>query len=209
MKIGILGGGSVGGTLGERWAQSGHEIFFGVRNPDSADMKETIGRCAGRASAGSPEQAAAFGEVIVNALPWPATKSALPLLNLTGKVLLDATNPILPDFSGLEIGTTSSGGEMVAQLAAGAKVVKIFNTTGFKNMDNPVFQSTRIPMFYCGDDAAAKLTAAQLAANLGFDPIDAGPLSNARLLEPHAFLWIWLALKGGLGRDFAFQIVKR
>ena len=209
MKIGILGGGNVGGTLGERWAESGHEIFFGVRNPDAAEMKETIGRCGGRASAGSPEQAAAFSGVIVNALPWPATKSALPALDLKGKVLLDATNPILPDFSGLEVGTTSSGGELVAQLAASAMVVKIFNTTGFKNMANPVFQGAKIPMFYCGDDSAAKSTAAQLAADLGFDPIDAGPLSNSRLLEPQAFLWIWLALKGGLGRDFAFQIVKR
>lgn len=209
MKIGILGGGNVGGTLGERWAQAGHEIFFGVRNPDAAEMKETIGRCGGRASAGSVNQAAAFGDVIVNALPWAAAKSALPALDLKGKVLLDAANPILPDFSGLEIGTTSSGGELVAQLAAGAKVVKIFNTTGFKNMGNPVIQGTKIPIFYCGDDSAAKSTAAQLAADLGFEPIDAGPLSNARLLEPHAFLWIWLALKGGLGRDFAFQIVKR
>jgi len=209
MKIGILGGGNVGGTLGQRWAQAGHEVLFGVRNPNSAEMMETLGKCAGRASVGSAEEAAAFGEVVVNALPWPATKTALPGLDLKGKALLDATNPILPDFSGLEIGTTSSGGEMVAQLAAGAKVVKIFNTTGFKNMENPIFEGKGIPMFYCGDDSAAKNVAARLAADLGFDPIDAGPLSNARLLEPQAFLWIWLALQGGLGRDFAFQIVKR
>ena len=65
------------------------------------------------------------------------------------------------------------------------------------------------PMFYCGDDSAAKETVAHLAADLGFIPINAGPLSNARLLEPHALLWVWLALQGGLGRDFAFQIVKR
>jgi len=209
MKIGILGGGNVGGTLGEGWAKAGHEIFFGVRNPDAADMKETLRRCAGRAQAGSAEQAAAFADTVVNALPWPATKTALPALNLQGKTLLDATNPIAPDFSGLEAGTTTSGGELVAQWAPGAKVVKIFNTTGFKNMENPVYQGAAIPMFYCGDDAAAKATAAQLAADLGFAPIDAGPLSNSRLLEPQAFLWIWLALKGGLGRDFAFQIVKR
>lgn len=62
---------------------------------------------------------------------------------------------------------------------------------------------------FCGDDSDAKSTAAQLATELGFDPIDAGPLTNARILEPHAFLWIWLALKGGLGRNFAFEIVRR
>ena len=74
---------------------------------------------------------------------------------------------------------------------------------------DPVFQGAKIPMFYCGDDSDAKRIAAQLATELGFDPIDAGPLTNARILEPHAFLWIWLALKGGLGRNFAFEIVRR
>ena len=64
-------------------------------------------------------------------------------------------------------------------------------------------------MFYCGDDADAKHTAAGLAHDIGFDPIDAGPLSNARLLEPCAMLWVWLAVKGGMGRDFAFKVVKR
>ena len=76
-------------------------------------------------------------------------------------------------------------------------------------MENPVYQGAAIPMLYCGDDSAAKSIAASLSADLGFAPVDAGPLRNARLLEPHAFLWIWLALQGGLGRDFAFQIVKR
>ncbi len=209
MKIGILGGGNVGGTLGQGWAKSGHEIFFGVRNPDAADMQATLAQCAGHAQAGSAEQAAAFGEVVVNALPWPATKTALSALNLSGKVLLDATNPIAPDFSGLEVGTTNSGGELVAGWAPGAKVVKIFNTTGFKNMENPVYQGAKIPMFYCGDDAGAKATAAQLAGDLGFEPIDAGPLTNSRLLEPYAFLWVWLAMKGGHGRDIAFQLLKR
>jgi predicted dinucleotide-binding enzyme len=64
-------------------------------------------------------------------------------------------------------------------------------------------------MFYCGDDAGSKATAAQLALEVGFDPIDAGPLANARLLEPYALLWIWLAIRGGFGPGFAFQIVKR
>jgi hypothetical protein len=64
-------------------------------------------------------------------------------------------------------------------------------------------------MFYCGDDAEAKHVAAGLARDIGFHPVDAGPLSNSRLLEPYATLWIWLAIKGGLGREFAFRLVKR
>jgi hypothetical protein len=209
MKIGILGGGSVGGTLGESWARKGHEIVFGVRKPDAPDMKEVLSRSEGRARAGSATGAAAFGEVVLNALPWPATKDVLTSLDLKGKVLLDATNPILPQLTGLEIGTTTSGGELVAGWAPGAQVVKIFNSTGFSNMANPVYDGKPIPMFYCGGDGNAKSIAAQLAQDIGFVPVDAGPLSNARLLEPLAMLWVWLAYPGGFGREFAFQLVKR
>jgi len=124
-------------------------------------------------------------------------------------VLLDCTNPVKADLSGLEIGTSTSGGEMVEQWAAGAQVVKIFNTTGYGNMENPTYQGHGAVMFYCGGDAGTKSIAAQLARDIGFDPVDVGPLANARLLEPYALLWIWLALRGGFGRDFAFQIVRR
>jgi predicted dinucleotide-binding enzyme len=209
MKIGILGGGSVGGTLGAAWAKQGHGILFGVRDTGAPDMRDLLNRCGGRAKAGSPADAAAFGDLIVNALPWPAAKAVLSSLNFAGKILLDATNPLLPGLAGIEVGTTTSGAEQVAQWAPGARVVKVFNTTGFGNMANPVYQGKPIPMFYCGDDADAKTTAAQLAKEVGFTPVDAGPLANARLLEPLALLWIWLANVGGLSRDFAFQIVKR
>ena len=209
MNIGILGAGNVGGALGKRWAQLGHQICFGVRNQTAPDLLEVLAQCGGKARAGSARDAAAFGEVVVNALPWPAVEKALAALDLRGKVLLDCTNPLKADLSGLEIGTSTSGGEMVAQWAAGAKVVKIFNTTGYGNMDNPVYQGRGAVMFYCGDDALSKATAAALAREIGLDPVDAGPLANARLLEPYAMLWVWLAMHGGLGRDFAFQIVKR
>jgi predicted dinucleotide-binding enzyme len=208
MKIGILGAGNVGGTLGESWTRRGHDVVFGVRNPGAADVQAIVARCATRAHAASPAEAAS-NDVIVNALPWPATKSVIESLNLSGKILLDCANPLKPDLSGLEVGTTTSGAEMVASWARGAKVAKVFNTTGFNNMANPTYGGERIPMFYCGDDADAKRVAATLARDTGFDPIDAGPLSNARLLEPYAMLWIWLAIKGGMGRDFAFEIVKR
>ncbi len=209
MNIGILGGGSVGGALGEAWARAGHEVVFGVRQPDAPEMKATLSRCHGRARAGAVQEAAQFGEVIVNALPWEAAKGVVSSVNLKDKILLDAANPLLPNLAGLEVGTTTSAGEQVAQWAAGAKVVKIFNTTGANNMANPAYGGKPIPMFYCGDDAGAKSTAAKLAKDVGFDPVDAGPLSNARLLEPVAMLWIWLAFSGGLGREFAFQLVKR
>lgn len=209
MRIGILGAGNVGGTLGESWARKGHEVTFGVRYPGAEEVKTILGRCGGRAKAAGAAEAVQAGEVVVNALPWKAVKPVLESLDLNGKSLLDCTNPLLPDLSGLEVGTKTSGGEMVATWAKGAKVVKVFNTTGFGNMENPTYGGEPIPMFYCGDDEGARRTAAGLARDIGFDPIDAGPLSNARLLEPYALLWIWLAIKGGMGRDFAFKLVKR
>ncbi len=209
MRIGILGAGKVGGTLGTAWARHGHEVFFGVRNPDSADAHALLHRSGPRGRAESVADAVRSAEVVVNALPWPATRGVLETLDLSGKILLDCANPLKPDLSGLEVGTTTSGGELVAGWAKSARVVKIFNTTGFANMANPSYGGEPITMFYCGDDAEAKRAAAGLARDIGFDPVDAGPLSNARLLEPHALLWIWLAIKGGVGREFAFRIVKR
>jgi len=209
MKIGILGGGNVGGSLGEGWAKYGHEVCFGVRDPSAPDLKGRLARMQGRGTAASAPAASEFGEVIVNALPWPATKTVLPELNLAGKVLLDCTNPLLENLAGLEVGTTTSGGEMVAGWATGSHVVKIFNTTGYGNMVNPTYHGKPSTMFYCGDDSGAKRIAASLASQLGFDPIDAGPLTNARLLEPYALLWIWLAVFGGVGREFSLQLVKR
>ena len=208
MKICILGAGNVGGALGQAWTTHGHEVFFGVRKPDSPETHALLQKCGPRARAESVEDAVRSGEVVVNALPWTATEGVLKSLDFGGKTLLDCANPLKPDLSGLSIGTTDSAAEQVARWARNAKVVKIFNTTGFSNMTNPNIGGHRLTMFYCGDDAAAKKTAAGLAHDIGFDPVDAGPLSNARLLEPFAMLWIWLAFHGA-GRDFGLQLLKR
>jgi predicted dinucleotide-binding enzyme len=209
MKIGILGAGKVGGALGEAWTRHGHEVLFGVRKPDSPEMHALLQRCGPRAHAESPADAVQSAEVIVNAVSWAATQAVIEKLDFAGKPLLDCSNPVKPDLSGLEIGTTTSAGEMVAQWSRSSKVVKIFNSTGYNNMTNPKIGGHNLTMFYCGDDAAAKQTAAGLARDIGFLPIDAGPLANARQLEPMAMLWVWLAVRGGMGRDFAFQLVKR
>ena len=110
--------------------------------------------------------------------------------------------------SALAIGCTTSAGEEVAKLARGAKVVKIFNTTGAGNMADPTYP-VPVTMLYAGDDAEAKKVAARLAADVGFDPVDLGPLSASRLLEPMALAWITLAIRQKLGTDFVLTIVKR
>lgn len=199
----------MGGALGQAWTRHGHEVFFGVRKPDSADVQALLERCGPRARAESPKDAVHSGEVIVNALPWGATKAVLERLDFGDKPLLDCTNPLKPDLSGLDVGTTNSGAELVAGWARSSKVVKIFNSTGANNMTDPKIGGHNLTMFYCGDDSQAKQTAAALAHDIGFHPVDAGPLHNARLLEPLAMLWVWLAVRGGTGRDIAFQLLKR
>ena len=190
MNIGIIGNGNVGGTLGERWAKLGHSVAFATRDP--ATMAGVV----------------KSADVVVIALPWNATEDVVRSLDLKGKIVFDCTNPLLPDLS-LAVTGNTSGGEQVTEWAAGASVVKIFNTTGANNMADPGYGGAPTAMFYCGGDAKAKAAAAKLSSDLGFDPIDAGPIENARSLEPLAALWIWLAYKGGLGRDFAFRVVKR
>jgi predicted dinucleotide-binding enzyme len=210
MNIGIIGSGNVGGTLGARWAQAGHQVAFASRDTNSPEIQQLVSRAGPSARAATVPDAAAFGNVLLLATPWPAAKEALQNAGgLTGKVLLDATNPLLPNLEGIELGTTTSGGEQVAAWARGAKVVKIFNTVGFNVMADPRFGEKRAAMFYCGDDPASKKTAAQLAAELGFEPLDAGPLKQARLLEPYALLWITLANFYGYSRDIAFDLLRR
>lgn len=111
--------------------------------------------------------------------------------------------------TGLSIGLDSSAGEQVQAWAPAAHVVKIFNTTGADNMQDPDYAGQAATMFYCGDSEGAKEIAGSLAADLGFEPVDVGPLSQARVLEPLAMLWISMAMRYGFGRDIAFKLLRR
>jgi len=105
MKISILGAGNVGGTLGRAWARKGHDVFFGVPHPGDAGTPELLRTIGSKARAGTVAEAAAAGDVIVLATPWPATKAAIQAAgNLAGKVVVDCTNPLKEDFSGLALG---------------------------------------------------------------------------------------------------------
>jgi hypothetical protein len=209
VNIAIIGAGRVGGALGTRWAVAGHAVMYGVRRPDDPKIAPLL-EGTPNARAGSVAQAAAFGDVVVIATPWSATESAVRAAgSLAGKVVVDVTNPLNETFSGLTVGHTSSGGEMVAAWAKGAKVVKTLNSTGSNNMLDPKYGKDAVSMFVCGDDAGAKQTVSELVQALGFDVVDAGPLASARLLEPLAMLWISLAYAWGQGTDIAFRLMRR
>jgi predicted dinucleotide-binding enzyme len=212
MRIAVIGAGNVGGTLGRRLAGLGHEVVFGLRHPEkgAAGVKGDGAFPAG-ASIASPADAVRGAEAVLLATPWAAVANALRELGegaLDGVVLLDATNPVAAGLK-LDVGPNGeSAAERIQAMAPRARVVKVFNTTGYNIMQNPLFNGVATSMFYAGDDADAKRVAATLSKSLGFDPVDAGPLTRARELEHLALLWISLAFSG-LGREIAFQLMKR
>ena len=210
MNVGIIGAGNVGGALGKRWVAAGHRVKFGVRDAAKPDVQQLLQDCDGDVSAGGVADAAQFGDVVLLTIPFPATQASLESAgDLTGKVLIDCTNPLKPDLSGLTVGHDASAGEQVAKWAKGTRVVKCFNTTGANNMENPAYPDGKPVMFCCGDDASANAIVMKLGNEIGFEMIDAGKLEIARLLEPLAMLWIHLAYRGGLGREFTFKLMRR
>ena len=206
MRIAVIGAGNVGTTLGRGWTRRRHQVTYGVRDPSSAKAEALA---QGGVHVTVPTQAVERSEVVLLATPWAATKDAVEALgDIGGRPLLDATNPIGPGLT-LAVGDGGSGGELVQAWAPTARVVKIFNTTGVENMASPMYGDQAATMFYCGDDEPACAVAAKLAADLGFDAVSAGPLRNARLLEPLALLWINQARVQGVSRGVAFKLLRR
>jgi predicted dinucleotide-binding enzyme len=205
MKIAIIGAGSVGRALGGGWRAAGHKVVYALR-----DLKSDSARsAAGEGFEIVPLNSAADADVTILSLPWTAIGPALKEVGpLAGSILVDTSNPLTPSLD-LAIGFDKSAGEQVAALASGARVVKAFNTTGAENMAALRDFPSRPMMPVAGDDAEAKKLVLQLAEDLGFEPVDAGPLVASRLLEPLAMFWIKQAYAQQMGRDFAFSIIRR
>jgi 8-hydroxy-5-deazaflavin:NADPH oxidoreductase len=208
VQIAIIGAGNVGNALGVGWLKAGHAVTFGVRDPKTAPSDGPPG-----ARYASVAIAARDAEAVVLAVPWPAVEEAVASAgDLHGKLLIDCTNPLRMGAGGLEleIGHTISGGERVAALASGASVFKTLNQTGFTNMENArAFGPLPAAMYVAGDDTARKPAVLALVSDLGFEAIDAGPLTVARLLEPMAMLWIHMTLNRGAPLTQAFALAHR
>lgn len=209
MKIAIIGAGNVGTALAKGWARAGHAVVFGVRAGSQEKTKATLGPNAKMAD---PASAAAEADVVVLATPWGASEDAAKSLgDLKGKPLIDATNPLefkdgalrLIKFPG------SSGGEKIAAAAPSATIYKTMNQVGFEVMADTTGFGANPMMFVAGADGAGKATVSKLVADLGFDAIDAGPLSMSAHLEHLAHLWITLAFRKDGHRAFTFaRLVK-
>lgn len=204
MRIAVIGAGKVGGGIGLAWLKAGHDVRWGVRDAAPGRYADLPGeRLSGSGAAIDG------AEVILLATPWPATEEAVRGLgDLTGRVLIDATNPLRMGAEGLELalGHEPSGGELVASWAADARVYKTLNQTGAENLGDARRYARRPAMFVAGDEPEGKALVLGLVDDLGFEAIDAGPLRNARLLESYAMVWIDQAFSRGRGRDWALAI---
>jgi predicted dinucleotide-binding enzyme len=177
MRIGILGAGRIGGTLGRLWIDGGHDVLVSSRHPESiTDLP-----------AGKLRRAAEFGDVVLLALPWAAAQETADAIAplVEGKVVIDATNRFGDD-GPRDVGGSSSS-ELLAARVSGARLVKCFNTvlwTRLRDAGRPAGDPERLAVFVAGDDPDARQVAAGLASDAGFDAIDAGALREGRRLEP-------------------------
>ena len=198
MNIGIIGAGNLGGALGERLATGGHSVMMSFSR-DEAALAAAASEFGGRV--GTPREAVAFADVVVLAVPWGAVDTAIEAAGpLDGKVLWDCTNALKADLSGMEIGTTTSGGEVVQGLAPGARIVKAIPPfAGLVRGPDPLLGGIASGCFMCGDDAQAKAIVRPLLEAIPTIVSDVGPLTNARYTEPASFLIVHLAYAQGWG----------
>lgn len=207
MKVAILGSGRIGAGLARAWTKAGHEVVLGARDPRDPELSSLCAQLG--AEAATLEQAPAGADVVVLAVPYGVLSEVLAKTGpLEGQVVIDCTNAVERGMAGLKYGHTTSSAEELQKQLPKAKVFKSFNAQGAENLSNPVYGGVKATNFFCGDDVAGKALVKQLVEDVGFEAIDAGPLSRARLLEPLMLLWIHTAQALGT-RDLAFKVLRR
>ncbi|PYT34809.1 MAG: DNA-binding protein [Acidobacteria bacterium] len=213
MKVGVLGSGDVAKTLASGFLKHGHEVMMGTREPTK--LKEWAGKNP-KGKVGSFGDAASFGGLVVLAVKGSASAEALRAAgasNLSGKPVIDATNPIAdaPPVNGVLRVFTSLDEALVERLQrefAGAKFVKAFNSVGAALMVNPELKGGRPTMFICGNDEGAKKTVTGILEQFGWETADMGKIEAARAIEPLCILW---CIPGFLRNDWthAFKLLRK
>ncbi len=208
MRIGILGSGLMGGKLGTIFARAGHEVVFSYARSERK-LKMLARDVKGKARAGTPREATKEADAVLLAVHWSRIKEVLNQAgDLSGKVIVTCSLPMNDDNTELVVAHTSSGAEELAKMIPKARVVAAFQTVPSEVLFG-VYEAkrkTRRPsLVYCGDDESSKGVAAGLIRDVGFDPVDAGPLRIARYTEPFALLVAQLAYEGTGGPELAYR----
>jgi len=210
MTIGIIGTGNVGSAIGLHLANLDYKVIFGSRNPTSRKMLDLLQQSAGNAEALGIKETIEGSDVIFLAVPWEKAEEVIKSVEgWKGKILIDCTNPLKADYTGLSVTAVPSAAEQIAKWARGADVIKAFNSIGAQVMSNPQYGTDRAVLFICGNNGKSKEAVCAIAEEMGFDVVDTGDLSTAKYLEQLAMFWIHMAFRQGMGSDFALKILKR
>lgn len=189
--IAMIGTGDLGRALGPEFAALGHEVIYGSRSPERAEVAELVSRTGANASAAGPAEAAARADVVMLAVPWNALEAVMANIgDLSGKIVIDPTNPRMVGDDGLrDYAVDPSNAQWVQRWAPQARVVKAFNTMNWVTMVDPDSAGGPVTVPIVGDDPEAKAFVATLVEGIGLQPVDLGPLRYARGLETLYILW--------------------
>jgi 8-hydroxy-5-deazaflavin:NADPH oxidoreductase len=208
MRIGILGSGLMGAKLGTIFARAGHQVVFSYAR-NNHKLQELARDAQGKARAGSPAEAAKNADVVLLAVHWSRIDDVLKQAgDLSGKVLVTCSLPMDADNTKLILGTATSGAEELKRKFSRAHLVSAFNTVPSEVLFG-VFEArhkrSRPSLVYCGDHRPSKEVAATLIDDVGFDPVDAGPLRIARYTEPFGLLVAQLAYEVESSPELAYR----
>ena len=208
MRVGILGSGLMGGKLRTLFARAGHHVVFSYARSEQK-LKRLAREAQGNARAGTPGEAARDADALLLAVHWLCMDDVLQQAgDLSGKVIVTCSLPMNADNTDLLLAHTSSGAEALTKRAPRARIVSAYNTVPSEVLFG-VFEArgkaTRPSLVYCGDDSSSKRIAAELIRDVGFDPVDAGPLRIARYIEPFALLVGQLAYGGKGDPELAYR----
>lgn len=210
MKIGILGTNNKAKALGNALTRKGYHVMFGSENIDESN--ELAGEMERYSQGGTIANTIHYGEIILFTYPFRKVESVFRNIDTyRGKIVVDCTNPFRSEQSQeLVFGHTSSGAEQMARMIPEATVIKAFNTAFDEHIEQgPYFGNHDATMFYCGDNAEAKTAVANLISDIGFEPVDAGPLSSSRMLEPMGKLLVHLSKSSEIGNQIGYKLLRR
>ena len=189
--IAVIGTGKVGGALGPEFAAQGHTVVYGSRDPSTSEVAELVIRTGNGASATTPAEAAKDADIVVLAVPGMLAEEITKSLgDLSGKIIIDPTNPLERSESGLVFGVETSNGEIIQAAAPNAHVVKAFNTLNWKTMIDPDESGGPVSIPIVGNNPAAKEAVAKLVTGMGLEAIDLGGIENAHWVEGMLILWL-------------------
>jgi 8-hydroxy-5-deazaflavin:NADPH oxidoreductase len=201
MNIAVLGAGLVGSTLARKWVRAGHDVMFGVRSVDNPEVHALAQQLG--AAVGKPAEGIAFGEAVVFAIPGDAMEETIAAHGpaLVGKIVIDAANRMG--------GGPMNSAALFAAHSPAAQVYRAFNSLGWENFENPIFDGVQADLFYCGPSGAGQAAVEGLIRDVGLRPVRLGDLGQIGMVDTVASLWFALAFGQGMGRQLAFKVLTR